>query len=278
MSTLENKFLTACNLFNVKNIYVDYEKVFKNIDNFSNEVKENGFLIIKELIEDKLIDELKHKWIKILNQKVSFNTDLLYGQEVNYTKNFFNKYTRHFDFYWNSPTCKMSRDLSIQLHALRNLLTNLHPLYGLILNENKIGIYLAITNYKINSGQMNAHVDPNSFLPVHYNLPLSFKGEDYLDGGLNIKVNNKFVNIDNIINKGDLLLFNGSIPHSVNKVEGQGKISSIGRLQMFAVPDDFSKYKKQSFSKKIIFEFYGRFRYFLSNRNFYQNKSYKNFR
>ena len=137
---------------------------------------------------------------------------------------------------------------------------------------------MAVTNYPLNSGEMNIHVDPNSFLPIHYNLPLTFKGSDYLQGGLKIKSEYDLIDIDSLLEKGDLLLFNGAVPHLVETIKGAGKASSIGRLQMFAVPDDFSKYRNISIFKKFIFEYYGRFRYFLSNKNILQKNSYKNFR
>ncbi len=147
-----------------------------------------------------------------------------------------------------------------------------------MLNESKVGIYLAITNYPVNSGEMNIHVDPNSFLPVHYNLPLTFKGQDYLEGGLKIKSNNEFIDIDALMEPGDLLMFNGAVPHLVENIKGKGRISNLGRIQMFAVPDDFSKYKNITYVKKIFFEYYGRARYLLSKKNILQKKSYKNFR
>ena len=66
------------------------------------------------------------KLLEILGKKNTNNFNRLYGQEKNYTKFFFKKYKRHFDFYWNKPTHKKTRELSLQLHILRNLLNNLN--------------------------------------------------------------------------------------------------------------------------------------------------------
>ena len=271
-------FEETCNLLNINTTQIDYKSALNNKKIYRSEIDNNGFVIIKKLIDEDLIQNLKNKWNLILNNKYSNNFNLMYGQEKNYTKFFFKKYKRHFDFYWNKPTDKKTRDLSLQLHVLRNIINDINPLHGLILNEDKVGIYLAITNYPVDSGEMNIHVDPNSFLPIHYNLPLTFKGYDYLEGGLKIKSKSGLVDIDELMTPGDLLMFNGGVPHLVETIKGQGKKSNLGRIQMFAVPDDFSKYKNISYFRKIFFEYYGRIRYSLSKRNILQKKTFKNFR
>ena len=59
---------------------------------------------------------------------------------------------------------------------------DLDPFYGLSYRSDKTGIYLAVTLYPAGCGFMAKHTDPNSFLPIHYNLPLTFKGSDYDEG------------------------------------------------------------------------------------------------
>ena len=242
----------------------------KNLD-------KNGFTIINNLIKKETVSEIRNYWIDNLNNSQSISADLCFGQ-ANYTKNFFNRYQRHFDFYWNKPESKLTRNLSLQLHFIRNIFTNYDPLYGLQINDKKFGIYLAITRYPSNSGEMAVHVDPNSYLPVHYNLPLTFKGEDYEKGGLKIMQNNNFIDIESLINIGDMILFNGSIPHKIDMIEGKGSKSDIGRMQMFSVPTIFDQVNKRGFIKDIIFELYGRFKYYNYKKGKGLNRNYHNLR
>jgi hypothetical protein len=263
-------YYEACKLYNLNQQFIDIEK-FNKLDKYYEELSKNGFVVIENLIDKEILSSIKDFWKLNIKKYETISSDLCFGQK-NYTKNFFNRYQRHFDFYWNRPTSKITRELSLQLHFLRNILTGYNPYYGLILNEQKFGVYLAITKYPSGSGEMAIHVDPNSYLPFHYNLPLTFKGKDYLEGGLHIKNGEEFIDIEEMISLGDLILFNGSIPHKIDMIKGHGSQSNLGRMQMFAVPTYFSQLNKKSFIRNLLFEFYGRFKY----RRYSKGKGLKN--
>lgn len=271
------KYNNACNFYKLNNQYLNIG-IFDQVDTYKKQLEDDGFVIIRNLVDLNLISEIKSFWVNNITNYISFSNNLCFG-EKNYTKNFFNKYQRHFDFYWNEPTNKITRELSLQLHFFRNIFTGYSPYYGLHINSKKFGVYLAITRYPSGTGEMAVHVDPNSFLPVHYNLPLSIKGEDYDEGGLFIKQNEKFTDVDRMVSKGDLILFNGSVPHKIETIKNlKNDKSKIGRLQMFSVPTFFSQNKKNSFMKNLVFEVYGRFKYYLYSQGKGLDKNYKNLR
>jgi len=242
------------------------------------ELKTKGFCIVRNIVDSHTIDILRDRWMILTETKRRrLSYDLSYGQE-NYVHDFFGKYTRHFDFYWNRPTCSLSRDISLLLHYARNRLTGFHPLYGLSFSTDLLGIYLAITHYPLGSGEMAMHVDPNYFLPVHFVLPLSFKGQDYAKGGLIVQSEGNRIDVDSQMDAGDVLLFNGAIPHAVERISGSGKDTSLGRLQMFSIPTQFPRQENKFPLRDLLFDAYGRFRYFLYGRGIALKKDYKNFR
>jgi hypothetical protein len=252
---------------------VRYKKFFD--DEQTDLLNINKYHIFKDVVDTGLIEDIRDYW---LNTKIdySLNSNIIMGSE-DYSKNFFGKYTRHFDFYWNQSRHKLTRDLSLTLHAIRNLTLNLNPFYGLIFNNKNLGIYQAITHYPIGEGEMAMHVDPNYFLPVHYNLPLTHAGIDYERGGLHIFHNKMKQSVDEKMEPGDLLLFDGNVPHSIEKISGNGLKSNIGRMQLFAIPTIFNN-KKSSFLREVSFEVYGRLRYFLYSKGVGFNSNGRNFR
>lgn len=269
-----NNFFSTFNI-DSKNMLnsLNYELLFD--DDETDKLRKNKFNIYKNVVDGSLIEEVKNFWI---NEKFenSFYSDVCMGNK-NYSKSFFGKYTRHFDFYWNEPRHKKTRDLSLALHATRNLILDLNPYYGLLFDDKKVGIYQAITHYPVGAGEMAMHIDPNYFLSVHYNLPLTHAGEDYENGGLYIMRDDIKESLDHQMSMGDLLLFDGNVPHGIEKVTGKGVKSNIGRMQLFSIPTIFDGDKK-SLLNEIAFEAYGRVRYFLYSKGIGLKNDGRNFR
>ncbi len=251
------------------------EKAFKS-EKVAMELKKNGYVVVKNVLNKDVIENLKQKWVEILSQKSRLSSSLRYG-EPNYTCNFFGKYKRHFQFYWNNPTCKLSSDISLLLHYYRNKITGFSPLYGLTFKPDRTGIYLAVTHYPSGTGEMAVHVDPNNFLPIHYMLPLTFLGSDYSDGGLHMHNKDKPHHVDALLDPGDLVLFNGSVPHSVKPIKGAGSVSSLGRIQMFAIPTQFQT-KTKPLIKELVWQAYGRMKYLSYRGGKGLRQDHKNFR
>lgn len=264
-----------CKLFDIRQVKINVGNLLN--DDVRSRLQADRFAIVRNVVPTELIYELQAVWLRILSGERRFSSNLQYGEE-NYTYDFFGKYVRHFAFYWNPPTCQLSYELSLLLHYCRNILTGYDPMYGLTMKPDRTGIYLAATHYGAGTGEMTVHVDPNYFLPVHYNLPLSFHGDDYEAGGLQIHRPVGVENIDEQVRPGDLLLFDGALPHSVAKVMGKGRKSSIGRLQLFAVPTQFKEEGKRSFFKEAAWRIYGRYRYFLQSHGIGLRSDHKNFR
>jgi hypothetical protein len=229
------------------------------------------------VIEEGAVREMREVWRQSDGAQSTFSSDLLYGQQ-NYSHTFFGAYTRHFEFYWNKPTHALTRDVSLLLHYARNVVTSHHPAYGLVFAPGRVGVYLAVTHYPTGTGEMAVHVDPNYFLPVHFNVPLSFKGLDYQNGGLMIHTPAGQVDVEARLRPGSIVLFKGSIPHSVARISGGGTASSLGRIQMFSIPTEFHQEKKRGTVRDLAIDAYGRFKYFMYRRGRGYRTDHKNFR
>ena len=271
------EFDTFCKQFDIglhAKSYVDVEAFSDN--NLRQKLNNDGYVILRNVVSTEILEEIRKYWLnpEISNSRNQF---LFYGRD-NFRYNFFGKYVRYFDFYWNPPTHKISYDLSLLLHFGRNLITGSNPYVGLSLNPKKEAIYLAFTHYPVGSGEMAVHVDPDNFLPVHYNLPLTHKGLDYKTGGLVVYKGEQQIDIDSQMKPGDLFLFYGSIPHEIGKVGGKGSRSNLGRLQMFAVPTSFGKKTAFGVTKSIIKDLYGRLKYTGYGWGIGLKSDHKNFR
>ena len=55
------------------------------------------------------------------------------------------------------------------------------------------------------------------------------------------------IDIESMVSKGDLILFKGSLPHEISPVRVSENKNMIGRMQMFAIPTQFTQSKKNSF-------------------------------
>jgi predicted 2-oxoglutarate/Fe(II)-dependent dioxygenase YbiX len=93
--------------------------------------------------------------------------------------------------------------------------------------------------YPSEIGMLEPHSDGHGDLPIiHFMVPLSFKKIDYENGGLYLydKYKNR-VDIDELVEPGDVIFFDGRNIHGVDKVIG----GTFGRLAIFAIPTFFVK-------------------------------------
>jgi len=260
-----------CGLFGIKNEHVKLDGHKDAITTLDKQ----GYVILHNVVDLDIVEKMRKFWLA--PKKKRFSSSISLG-EPNYSHKFFGKYTRHFEFYWNKPSDPLTYQTSLLLHYLRNTLLGNHPLYGLTFEPSKVGTYLAITHYSSGSGEMAVHVDPNYFLPTHYVLPLTFKGDDYQEGGLFAKKGKEEIDIESQLRPGSILLFKGSMPHGVKKVTGEGTKTNDGRLQMFSIPTIFDGREKHGLMMDVVYEFFGRFKYFGYAKGKGYRQDNKNFR
>jgi len=117
--------------------------------------------------------------------------------------------------------------------------------FGLGVGEKFYGHYLSTSLYPTNpAGYLIEHFDGHKEdgTIVHYMVPLSNKGSDFSSGGLFIinKSNGKKILIDDEAKMGDLIIFDGTLVHGVDKVLAS-KDQQMGRLAQFMISTYFEK-------------------------------------
>lgn len=149
-------------------------------------------------------------------------------------------------FPWNNESIEIFK-LFRPLFQLRNVLSGL-PKNAYIDTENESATArVAVQFYPCSEGYMAEHIDP---LDEHQfaipTLLLSDYGKDYSSGGFYIlNQKNERVLLDKMLDFGSLVLFHTSIPHGVQVVDPQNKISECktifdGRLMAIAAVNSYA--------------------------------------
>jgi hypothetical protein len=211
-----------------------------------NTINEQGFAIIKNCVSSDFIESQRNRWKKRFDKK-NVNRKFVRGNLILGEPNFMSYSDikawcmyRSFEFLWNSTNDKVALDLHLQIHKFRNKMQGLPTNYGLNYNEENYGIYISTSFYPSGKGRLLAHEDGHKDTPIlHYMLPYTFKGKDYLQGGLFCKdKNGKTNDIDANVEPGDLIFFDGRQEHSVDLIDGD-ETELPGRLAVFSIPTHF---------------------------------------
>ena len=108
--------------------------------------------------------------------------------------------------------------------------------------------------YDSGAGFLERHTDPvgehQSVVPI---LAMSLKGSDFNDGGLEVKVGEDWLLIDDHIHPGDLILIRGDIPHGVRMIDPEKDFNMLSQgrwMGLFAI-NKVEGSKKASNSKPV---------------------------
>jgi len=239
-----------------------------DLDFISNEIKEKGFFVCEGLINLDLINPISEYWKKIFlilnNKKPSIKMvrgNLHLGEKDfdSYTKNKKWHIYRIFKFYWNKPVSiedRITRDIAVDLHRIKNVLMGNHPSYALEYQSNGDGTYLSISHYPPNDGFMKFHPDNlDSGSIYQFMVNLTYKNIDYKDGGLKIIVKGELIDLDSYMKPGSVLFYDGGYEHGVEPVSSD---TSLGRIAFFSIPASFFSNKDvpnfMRFIEKIYFK------------------------
>jgi hypothetical protein len=241
-SNMDTKYLeTDLKNISIKNL---------NLDLISNELTAKGFYVCDDLIDLDIVNSISEYWknfFLLLNHnkpKIKMVRGNLHLGEKNfssYTNNHKWNLFRIFEFYWNppeSPQDKLTKDIAIELHRVKNFLIGNHPSQNLRYESNSNGAYLSVSHYPPNSGFMEFHSDAfmNDEKLYHFMVNLTFKGIDYSEGGLQLIVDNKKIDVDSLMKPGSVLFYDGSYEHGVEPVVSN---NSLGRIAFFSIPAPF---------------------------------------
>ncbi|MBN8555151.1 MAG: hypothetical protein J0L93_06890 [Deltaproteobacteria bacterium] len=224
-------------------------------EEISNALKETGYIILHDIIDQSVLKEIREFWLMTYEEMpTQLDNQVIWGpfmgeaNKIGYSNDANQNLFRSFDFLWNQPAHLLTRDLCIELQKIKNTATEKDSYYGLQFSPDRFGMYVTTSYYPPNAGRLSVHRDANkgSNQLVHFIVPLTFKGTDYLEGGLFlIDSKNKRIDVDSLMKPGSVLFYDGGLPHGVDKIIPlPGK--SIGRLQTFGITTHFEAPWKSS--------------------------------
>ena len=212
---------------------VDYDDIRSKVEN-------NGFAVAKNIISCDIIKRMREWWLGIYNGKI-LHAPVIWGpyfgepnQVLFHSSNTCLMY-RAYDFLWNSPIDPLTREIGLELSRIRNVIAGTNRMNGEILSADRYGIYLTTSYYPPGQGWLAKHQDHSDGRNHwHYMLQLTHKGISYTEGGLYIfSRSGEKIDIDAMVNPGDIVFFDGTCSHGVDIVSGG---TGVGRLQMFSIP------------------------------------------
>lgn len=202
----------------------------------------NGYVIKTKFIPHEILDEIRNFWMKRFAKfndptRVTWAPYLGQPNTIGYSEDKFQCLYRACDFFWNEPIDGTTRNVCLIANELRNEILGDDPEYGTRYFD-ETGIFATASWYPPGKGFMQAHTDGVATTEplIHVLVPITFRGIDYQSGGAFL-INRQGIKIDieSRLRPGDVLLYDASLKHGVDRVEG-----GIGRLQVFPIPSRFT--------------------------------------
>lgn len=163
-----------------------------------------------------------------------------------YVKGCFHQFTF---FPWNQDVFSLFEKTK-EIYYLKNLINNL-PKEKFLLNkpEDDCVARLSFQFYPKGIGGMNKHCDPiDKHQLVVPTLVMSEKGKDFITGGVYVENEEKeLIYVDDLVEIGDVILFNAQIPHGVKTIDEDKEddwLSFEGRWMMIFATNKVTGYNE----------------------------------
>jgi hypothetical protein len=224
--------------------FLNYEAFDKEA--ITRDLEKDGFSIVRGLIPQALIPPVRAFWLEKFKEKpegrVTWAPYIGQANHVGFSKDAFQYLYRACDFLWNEPFHLETREISVRLHALRNLVIGRDPAYGMRFTDGRYGVFMTTSYYPAGEGFMEAHNDgvTEETTLIHCLVPFTFRGTDYADGGITIIDRaGVFHDLEKELRPGDAVFYDGALKHGVRLIKAlPGK--DLGRLQIIPIPTYFA--------------------------------------
>ncbi len=224
-----------------------------NKEDIIKQLKKNGFYIVKNFLNKDDFNIIRNFWINYFknepNKEINSNihkTGIVLGDKNYLAKSKKNSkennMLRLVQYLWNEPEHQLTADYSIKLHKIRNMLTDKDENYGLHYSKDGIAMYLQTNFYPSKKGFMFQHVDgyfKEMMLNVTFNV--TFKNLDFEEGGIILTKDNEKINLDNLVEPTDALIFDGNLKHQIETINSK---KNIGRIGVFPIISKLYNYNE----------------------------------
>jgi hypothetical protein len=197
----------------------------------SDELNKDGWVILKSVFPASDIGVIRDFWLgefkKPIRQRVTWGPYFGQPNTIGYSDDSFQRMFRAADFLWNDPIHPLTRQVGVKAEELK------HSTYDIPPQK----YYVSTNLYPPDGGFLANHNDGllDRAMLVLALIPLTFRGTHYERGGLVVwDRSQKRIDVEAIIQPGDVLVYDGSLRHGVEPVYG-----GVGRMQMHPIPAKF---------------------------------------
>ncbi len=218
----------------------------------------DGFSIVRGLVPTERIASIRAFWIEKFSSapegRVTWSPYLGQANHIGFSADSFQNLFRSCDFFWNPPIHEETRQVGIEMNALRNLLLDKDPAYGLRFTDNRYGIFMTASYYPAHTGYMQMHRDTVVAQEslIHCLAPMTHKGIDYAEGGMVlVDRHGNQLDVEGMLVPGDAVFYDGALEHAVAPIVPlPGK--DIGRLQILPLPTWFTDIKQNPRALNVV--------------------------
>lgn len=198
----------------------------QDIDNIRLQIKNSEIVVLKNVFRKELMEKIKKDCFNFIcnnesyNPKINIKTPNFYRIDNNPKKSAVKRIKQSVvSFYWNEPiSCE--QECMTAMSILRNKIAQLPTNFALKkIEDDGFFTFPNIAHYPIGGGKLNKHTDPPNKQFSVILCSLSKRGEDFKTGGLYIYVNSEKIDIDEIIEEGDIYLMNPANAHGIDPID-----------------------------------------------------------
>jgi hypothetical protein len=121
-------------------------------------------------------------------------------------------------FYWNDDLLG-ERKMLQSMSRLKHIIAGLPEEFTFTGNTEGYITYPTITHFPLGGGYLNKHKDPENIQFCVIIASMSTRGEDYKSGGVFVEQGGVKIDIDGLLDAGDIYLINPSIVHGVDPID-----------------------------------------------------------
>ena len=136
------------------------------------------------------------------------------------------------------------------LNLLRNQIAELDENYSYYDEVDGFVSQPAVLHYPTGGGYMQEHVDPLDPQKVEMVLSGSQRGIDFVDGGLEIFLDDEWIDVESHITKGDIVLFRPDVPHRVKPINAKSKLDWSKRQGRWTIFSPIAHSTKKELNEK----------------------------
>ena len=197
-----------------------------DIDNIRLQIKNSEIVVLKNVFRRELMHKIKKDCFNFIrnnqssNPKINQEAPNFYRIDNNPKKSAVKRVKQSVvSFYWNEPI-SYEQECMTAMSILRNKIAQLPTNFSLNkIEDDGFFTFPSIAHYPSGGGKLNKHTDPPNKQFSVILCSLSKRGEDFKTGGLYIYVKNKKIDIDEIIEEGDIYLMNPANIHGIDAID-----------------------------------------------------------